>query len=536
MAKAYSYLRFSTPEQAQGDSKRRQSEAARTYAAKHGLELDGATYHDLGVSAHYGKNAEAGGALAAFLEAVDAGLIERGAVLLVESLDRISRQTVRKAVRTMEDIVDRGIELVDLSDGERVYSAETLDKDPTAFLMMALRFMRGNEESAMKARRLKAVWANKRANAGSKPLTARAPAWLRLVHGEGWQVIEDRADIVRRVFRMAADGTGEHTIAATLNSEDVQPFGDGERRGRHWHRSYVTKLTRNPAVIGTLVPHTTERDGNGRKQRKQQAAVEGYFPLVVDRDTYERVQALRMDARAPQRGRHAAGPIQNVLGGLARCPLCQGSMTRVTKGSSAKAGRPYLVCTAAKVGAKCRYHAVPLDRVEAALRERAAQIVHEAPAVAEAGVDLQEEAAALRANIEAMEDALGNLVTAVEQGGPSVTLRGRIRESETAIEDAKAREAALWRRMSAAQGPLVERRLADLEAALTAEPFDIGRANVALRQTLSGVTVDYLSGDLGFDWLHGGSSWISGWWPEVEGSGPKGRTAARRRTPSLVSV
>ena len=34
--KAYSYLRFSTPEQQQGDSKRRQLDLARHYADAHG--------------------------------------------------------------------------------------------------------------------------------------------------------------------------------------------------------------------------------------------------------------------------------------------------------------------------------------------------------------------------------------------------------------------------------------------------------------------------------------------------------------------
>jgi len=38
--KAYSYLRFSTPEQMKGDSFRRQTSMATAYAATHGLDLD----------------------------------------------------------------------------------------------------------------------------------------------------------------------------------------------------------------------------------------------------------------------------------------------------------------------------------------------------------------------------------------------------------------------------------------------------------------------------------------------------------------
>jgi DNA invertase Pin-like site-specific DNA recombinase len=109
MPKAYSYLRFSTPEQMQGDSYRRQTAMAEDYAARHGLELDRElTFQDLGVSAYRGKNAETG-RLGDFLAAAEAGLVPEGSFLLVESLDRISRQAARKALSILGDITDQGI-------------------------------------------------------------------------------------------------------------------------------------------------------------------------------------------------------------------------------------------------------------------------------------------------------------------------------------------------------------------------------------------------------------------------------------------
>src|ERR1700758_3473375 len=50
--RAYSYIRFSSPEQAKGDSLRRQTEAAEAYAKERGLSLDSSlTFRDLGISA-----------------------------------------------------------------------------------------------------------------------------------------------------------------------------------------------------------------------------------------------------------------------------------------------------------------------------------------------------------------------------------------------------------------------------------------------------------------------------------------------------
>jgi DNA invertase Pin-like site-specific DNA recombinase len=64
-SKAYSYVRFSTPDQAKGDSYRRQTEAASEYAHANNLELDTElTFTDLGVSAFRGANAKTGAQIA----------------------------------------------------------------------------------------------------------------------------------------------------------------------------------------------------------------------------------------------------------------------------------------------------------------------------------------------------------------------------------------------------------------------------------------------------------------------------------------
>ncbi|WP_241547472.1 recombinase family protein, partial [Shigella flexneri] len=57
-------------------------------------------------------------ALRAFLEAVKQGLIPSDSVLLVESLDRVSRQSISHAQETIRGILEQGITVVTLSDGE----------------------------------------------------------------------------------------------------------------------------------------------------------------------------------------------------------------------------------------------------------------------------------------------------------------------------------------------------------------------------------------------------------------------------------
>ena len=205
--------------QLKGDSLRRQLEASASYAAANGLDLvDESRLEDIGISAFKGANV-AEGALGRFLDAAKTGKIPAGSFLLVESLDRLSRQEVRKSLTIFLSIVDAGVNIVTLADN-RVYTAQ---KTELVDLLTSLVIMsRAHEESQTKSLRVGAAWANKRAKAKTKPLTALCPAWLKLsADGTSYEIIEDRATIVRRIFEEAAGGIGSYSITRRLNEQNV---------------------------------------------------------------------------------------------------------------------------------------------------------------------------------------------------------------------------------------------------------------------------------------------------------------------------
>ncbi|RQT46842.1 recombinase family protein [Burkholderia cepacia] len=499
--KAFSYLRFSTPEQTKGDSFKRQTRMALEYAARNGLELDESlTFHDLGVSAYRGLNAEAG-RLADFLEAVRVGLVPTGSYLLVEALDRLSRLTPRKAVRVLEDIVEAGVTVVTLNDG-RAYTAENLDDDPVSLLVAIVYFMRANEESATKSRRLKSAWESKRNALDTKPLTAVVPAWIRLDQETGTlQLIPERADIIRRIFEMHQAGTGVALIAATLNREGVPCFG----AGAHWHRTYIRKVLSNPAAMGTFIPHRLVYL-EGKRTRVPLEPVPDYFPAVVSSDEFSSAQR---QVETP--ARHRAGKVVNLLAGLAKCPKCGSTMTRVNKGSGTKAAKPKLVCTRAKAGAGCEYKAVTLEDVEDALVSSADYLSGSAPSGAGT---LDADLAEAEQAIEVTRESIDNLVS-VLAATPSQAVAARLSELETALEALNDKRDHLAAQVIAASGPLLVKRLDELEAALSAEPRDNAKANAMLRTMFGSITVDYETGTLEMHWKQGGVSSLTYAWPSA---------------------
>jgi len=174
MTKAYSYLRTSTQEQLRGDSMRRQLEQSRKYAAVHGLDLvESDEMKDVGVSAFKGLNATEG-QLAGFLRLVRRKKIPVGSYLLVENLDRLSREHVFKAFGLFSEIVSAGVIVVTLKDGLIFDSKPDLGQMITSIVSMS----RANEESELKRYRGSAAWVGKRQNADKKILTRLCPAWL----------------------------------------------------------------------------------------------------------------------------------------------------------------------------------------------------------------------------------------------------------------------------------------------------------------------------------------------------------------------
>jgi DNA invertase Pin-like site-specific DNA recombinase len=340
VTKAFSYLRMSTDLQLKGDSRRRQLEASRAYAEAHGLTVaEDAQLEDIGVSAFRGDNVR-DGALGRFLEAVKRGAVEPGSYLLVESLDRLSREQVMTAHATFLSIVQAGINVVTLMDG-KVYRAGQTD---LVDLITSLVIMNtAHEESRKKSVRVAAAWKNKRALAATGiPMTARCPGWLRLSPDRRrYEPVPDRVEIVRQIFADYVAGVGMYSIARRLNRANVPPF-----MGKNgWHQSSVKKILQSRAVIGEFQP-CTGRDG---QRIPDGEPIKSFYPAAIDKELFYQAQAVIL-SRVSSRGQGAGrkGPTYgNLFNGLARCAYCRSSIYYENKGESAKGGI-YIVCSDAK--------------------------------------------------------------------------------------------------------------------------------------------------------------------------------------------
>jgi len=433
MPKAISYIRFSSAEQMSGDSYNRQTAHADEWARANGYDIV-TRIEDLGVSGYRGYNF-ASGKMSLFLDLVRKGKIEPGTVLIVESLDRLSRDNVLYLVPTFVDIIKAGIDIVTLIDGQR-YSRDDIMKNQTPLLMSMLIMIRAHEESATKSKRVQAACFNKLARllGGEKLILAkRLPAWLEVVKGKGGETVQpipERAAIIDRIFTYTAAGWGRRMIVKKLNSERIPAF----QSENGWQESYIAKLLNNFAVIGEF--HTK------KTQNCETIIVEDYFPAVISKELFYRARAAR-DSRKSAAGRLSHSK-HFILRGMVECDCCGSKMRRVAKGSRSRA---YLICSSAARSAGCdNVKKWPVDGVENAVAR--ALTPREIEAFLPNSDSDDGKILALEAEIRSLHERSQRLLDLVEDGDANALERyktnaQRIAALKTALTDEKSRIAEM---------------------------------------------------------------------------------------------
>lgn len=361
---AISYARFSSAGQADGNSIKRQIGDAEEYAAANGLTIDKTlSFTDQGVSA-YDKSNVSKGALGRLLKAVEEGRIKAGTTLIVESFDRLSRATPIDALSVFIDMLNAGLIVITLTKPPKTFSRASIEKNVYQVLEVLVEMHRSHQESVNKSIFLSKAWTRKKLDAQQGTLmTRRAPHWISVLSDSNLKKIDpnkrkatlipERVKILLWLIEGAEKGTGNHTLIQQLHGDGVPAWSKSGK----WQPSYVQKIMRNPALFGAI-----ELDGE---------ICEGYYPAVIDKDRFLRLQVLR-SARATTKTTNRGGDVvTNLFSGRLKCGYC-GSAMNIAGYKSRKTGyeRKYVSCFGARIRSKeavevgCKMHMWFLDQLE----------------------------------------------------------------------------------------------------------------------------------------------------------------------------
>lgn len=477
------YIRFSSAEQKRGGSLSRQTENITAYILSKGWTL-GVSIIDDGRSGYKAEHRRADRGLGAFEREAEQGL-HIGKVLVVERLDRLTRESPQKTWALISKLVESGVSIATV-EGDKLYPAYN-ELDMLAILEVLFKASGNHEESAKKSAHISREWEKRRerAKANKTALTKLCPPWLSVDPAtRHYRVIPDRADLIARWFEMADSGLGALTIAKAMAQEGVEPWKRFEgREAKVWQRSFISRVLANREVLGEYQP---KREG-----KPDGEPWIDHLPAIVGHDVFARVNASAQTRKELAGGRKSTWRA-NILAGLCKCAACGATMSYAPGRGEGKTwvsaqGRKYsykrpnasLVCPVAQTskGLKCsnRAHWAYLTLEDSIVRETL-HLAMDDNAFANSGeaVRLVQAIAESERNLELLKVRENRLWSAYADGNDgALTLANQTKAEreacETNIASLKQEQAKAMGRVSSADHL---RRVQDIAANLWSDDLD----------------------------------------------------------------
>lgn len=291
--------------------------------------------------------------LADMMTAAERGDFE---ILITESTDRVSRD-IADLAHVHKVLKFRNIEMQCVNGGLM---------DTVQIGMYGIVGQMQREEGARKVKRGMTGVVRDGRNPGGKAYGYRPVIGQK---GE-LEIVEEEAEVIRRIFDMYAAGSSPRSIAATLNAAGIPA-----PRGKQWNASTINGngqrgngILRNPLYVGKIVwnrVHMVKDPSTGRRISRVNAdgAVEttdAPHLRIIDEKLFEAVKD-RKDSRGGAHAKHVQKN-KRLLSGLLKCSECDGSLVI----SSADRSGPRVVCSTHKESRSCsnnaRYYVEKIER------------------------------------------------------------------------------------------------------------------------------------------------------------------------------
>lgn len=321
---AYIYARFSSIEQAKGHSLERQLTGARSLIERNGwLYSPEREMVDEGRSAFHGTNRAEGSALFDFEQKVREGHFANGAVLVVESLDRLTRQGHEETYDLLRLFTRNGVTVATFQDGQIYQTGQRLDL--ASIITVIVKGELSREEIEKRQQRILAVWDKKIQtiqDGDRKAVTSMVPAWLAVDPDTKLMSIDPyRGALLNQIYDWYIEGRGMVWIVKELNRRDEPTWSmKNNRVSKGWNSSSLHKMLTFRAVLGEYEPKARLR---GQQVGESKGfVIPDYYPQAISTHKFNQAQAVR--AGRQRTGGKSTNTQNNLFVGMMRCGHCDG--------------------------------------------------------------------------------------------------------------------------------------------------------------------------------------------------------------------
>ena len=192
-----------------------------------------------------------------------------------------------------------------------------------------------------------------------------------------WNIDEEAAAVVRRIFQMTIEGKGPYQIAKTLTDEKahLRPTAYIARRDSNdmlypddkynWHGASIQCILDKPEYMGDTVNFRTYKESYKDKNhihrpKEEWVVFENTQPPIVDRETWDTAQKCRKVKR-----RTNSTGVSNPLTGLVHCAECGSRLyNHIRKDAQHDSDDFYSCPQYSKYPKKCTHHFIKTSTLE----------------------------------------------------------------------------------------------------------------------------------------------------------------------------
>ncbi|HCX64866.1 MAG TPA: recombinase family protein, partial [Eubacteriaceae bacterium] len=291
-----------------------------------------------------------------FLEMINDSKEKEFEVVLVHKLDRFSRDRYDSAIYKKK-LSNQGVKVLSVLE-------PMLDGSPESIMLESIvegysqyysANLKREVEKGMKENALKCLH-----NGGQAPLGYGVDPETKKYY-----IIDEEANIVRRIFDMYINNKGYSEIINSLNS-----LGAKTKKGQSFGKNSIYGILKNEKYKGVYIfNRSAPKDANNKRNHHKSKddseiiKIEGGMPVIIDAITFDQAQELL------KKNKHRAGSYlakkPYLLSGIVECALCGHAMTGSTAtGGRNKSSYSYYMCTKKMNKKKCKNKNVRKEYLE----------------------------------------------------------------------------------------------------------------------------------------------------------------------------
>ena len=262
--------------------------------------------------------------------------------VIVKDISRLGRHFVMTSEFVERTFPQMGVRLICINDD---YDSEDKNANASA-LTMPLKMVMNDYYVRDISKKIRSSITSKMNEGEFLPSASSVPyGYIRNPEEITYDIDQEVAPIILRIFKMRAEGMSYNAIARVLNEEEVLSPGKlryvrgitnaKKYENALWLRGTLRKMLADPVYIGNRVHGKVKRDKVGMdkiwRSKDEWQIIEGTHPAIIPKSLFDRVQEVNreeLEKRNSYTARAAVGDdYRDLFRGMIFCAECGASMS-----------------------------------------------------------------------------------------------------------------------------------------------------------------------------------------------------------------